>query len=74
MPPQRSRLTLDISQRMNESIERLAEKEGVSKADVIRRAIELLIAADTSRNEGFTIGAWKEESGLRTERVFVLLT
>ena len=68
----RARLTLDLSQRMNADVERLAEKNNTTKADILRFAIELLTAADKAKDSGMNVGAWSEDSaGNRKEREFI---
>lgn len=69
----RTRLTLDLSERLNEVVERLAKERGMTKADVLRTALEFLTMADAAKAAGMHVGAWEEEvgSGIRREREFV---
>jgi predicted DNA-binding protein len=67
----RTRLTLDLSGRMAAAISGYAEKTGKTKAEVLRSAIDLLLAADEAAEENFKVGAWKEEGNMRSEREFV---
>ncbi len=67
----RVRMTLDLSKRLNDEIERLAAERQISKADILRFAVELLSAADRAKRAGMLVGAWKEEHGTRKEREFV---
>ncbi len=55
----RSRLTLDLSARLGKSLDAYAEKHGVSKADVLRTALELLMVADRAIDDGLNVGAWR---------------
>ncbi len=48
-----------------------AEKHGVSKADVLRTALDLLMVADRAVDDGLRVGAWKTENDQRIEREFV---
>jgi hypothetical protein len=56
----RVRLTLDLSQRLNEIVDRIAAENESSKADVLRFAIEFLSAATDAKKAGMHVGAWKE--------------
>lgn len=68
----RIRLTLDLSQKLNAAVERIAEEQGTTKADVLRFAIEFLSAASDARGEGMSVGAWREDAdGKRKEREFI---
>jgi hypothetical protein len=69
----RYRITLDLSPRLNAEVERLANSIGITKADVLRSAIEFLSIADAARSDGMHVGAWIDdpESGQRKEREFV---
>jgi predicted transcriptional regulator len=68
----RVRLTIDLSSRLNETIERIAREKDTSKADVLRFAIEFLEAANNARNDGMQVGAWRyRPDGTRCEREFI---
>jgi hypothetical protein len=67
----RSRLTLDLSTRMSAALNAYADKHGVSKADVLRTALDLLIVADRAVDDGLSVGAWKTDNDQRIEREFV---
>ena len=67
----RSRLTLDLSTRMTAFLNDYADKRGITKAEALRKAVELLAVADTATEEGFKFGAWNDDDGRRTERQFV---
>jgi hypothetical protein len=43
----------------------------MSKADVLRTAMELLLTADRATQEGLTVGAWSNDENKRVEREFV---
>ena len=58
---ERVRMTLDLSHRLNATIERMAEQRQQSKADVVRAAIAALAAAEQAKSEGFSVGAWSED-------------
>lgn len=70
--PTRARLTLDLSERLNQAIEAYAAAHGLSKADVLRTAVEFLLKADRASREGMTVGAWKDDPATqrRIEREF----
>jgi len=67
----RSRLTLDLSTRMTGALNAYADKHGVSKAEVLRTALDLLMVADRAVDEGLSVGAWKIDHDQRIERQFV---
>ena len=65
------RFTVDVSRRLADEIEKIAQETGRSKADVFRLAIELLSSAREARGDGMHVGAWKDEPEHRREREFV---
>jgi hypothetical protein len=67
----RVRLTLDLSQRLNAIVDRIAAENETSKADVLRFAIEFLGAATDAKKSGMHVGAWKDDDGNRREREFI---
>ncbi|MGQ0446233.1 MAG: hypothetical protein ACT4O2_14190 [Beijerinckiaceae bacterium] len=68
----RVRLTLDLSQKLNAIVDKIAAENDTSKADVLRFAIEFLGAATNAKRDGMQVGAWKEsDDGTRREREFV---
>jgi hypothetical protein len=51
---------------------KIALSRGVSKAEVLRTAIEFLERANVALEDGMFVGAWKEDkSGNRREREFL---
>ncbi len=50
------RLSLDLSPDANAVLERLAEDKGVSKADILRRAIVLIEAVTEAKKGGLRVG------------------
>lgn len=70
---ERTRMTLDLSARINAELERLAAKTQKSKADLLRLGFDYLLRAEKALEEGMTVGAWKDdkEEGSRQEREFV---
>lgn len=61
----RTRLTLDMSARLNQAVEDFASENGFTKAEVLRNAVEFLLKAKRASNEGLTVGAWKNDAGGR---------
>jgi hypothetical protein len=61
------RLSLDLSPDTNTVLEHLAEDKGVSKADILRRAIALMEVAVEAKKNGRKFGAVDEEEKLVTE-------
>ena len=71
-PISRVRLTLDLSLRLNAVVEKIAQSRGVTKADVLRTAVEFLDRANSAIEDGMLVGAWKEDkAGVRREREFI---
>jgi hypothetical protein len=66
----RSRLTLDLSNRMTSALNSYAEKHGITKAEALRNAVELLMVADDAVEDGLKIGAFNDAEK-RLEREFV---
>lgn len=46
------RLTLDVSQELNRTLEELAEQTGSTKSDLLRRAIALMEVAVDAKQKG----------------------
>lgn len=67
----RIRLTLDLSSPVNQHLEKLANESGKTKSELMRQAIDFLLRAQEAKEERMNVGAWKDEDGLRTERLFL---
>ncbi len=65
------RFTVDVSRRLAEEIEKMAQDTGRTKAEVFRLAIELLSTAREAQKDGMHVGAWDETPEQRREREFV---
>ena len=53
-------------------MERLAQANGTSKADVLRFAVEFLRLQRPLRRRTVSVsGAWTDEDGIRSEREFI---
>ena len=52
MAADKIRLTLDVSQELNRTLEHLAEQTGSSKSDLLRRAIALMEVAVDGKRKG----------------------
>jgi predicted transcriptional regulator len=73
-PPEAAkvRLTIELSQKLNSIVDKIATENETSKADVLRFAIEFLEAATKARKDGMQVGAWEDKpDGGRREREFV---
>jgi hypothetical protein len=73
---ERVRLTVDLSAQLNAELERLAAATGRTKAELLRLGVDFLAKANAAKQEGMTIGAWKDnpDTGARREREFVGVT
>ena len=58
------RLALRVSDSFLEGLDQLAEAEGLSRAEVVRRAVALLAFAKKEKQEGRSMGFFVEEGGL----------
>ena len=70
---ERTRLTIELNSKLDDELDRISEKYGRSKSDVLRLAIDLLSKVEGAKDEGMKVGAWRqdEEGHHRTEREFV---
>lgn len=57
------RLALRVSDAFLEGLDQLAETEGLSRAEVVRRAVALLAFARKEEKEGRRMGFFTEENG-----------
>ncbi|MEB3262485.1 MAG: ribbon-helix-helix domain-containing protein [Cyanobacteriota bacterium] len=57
------RLALRVSDAFLEGLDQLAEAEGLSRAEVVRRAVALLAFARKEQQEGKRMGFFVEENG-----------
>ncbi|WP_417459477.1 ribbon-helix-helix protein, CopG family [Kordiimonas sp.] len=55
-----SRLTLDLSKDVDNRLTEIAKREGISKAEAMRRAFALLAMADTEKSKGNSLGIVRE--------------
>jgi hypothetical protein len=74
MAQERTRLTVDVSQRFLQYIDDLTYRIGITRADAFRMGLDHLIAARNASKAGMTVGAWRddEKRGIRIEREFRL--
>ena len=56
-----SRMSVNLSPEMEKLIEETAEKENISKGDVIRRAFALLKVSETEKKNGRFLAVAKED-------------
>ena len=76
MPKQSSekfkgRKTVDLPQPLDDAITRLADEAGLSVAEILRRAADRLVKEENRREEGFQIGAFKEDEDGRISRAYL---
>ncbi len=58
-----TRLTLDLSDDVNERLTQIAKQSNISKAETIRRALSLLSVAEKEAQHGRSLAIVKEENG-----------
>lgn len=63
------RLTLDLSQELDELLQRLADSTGGTKSDVMRKSITLMELAVEAKRAGRRFGVAHEGQNLATEIV-----
>ena len=63
------RLSLQVSQELNQTIEEIAENIGANRTDVIRQALALMKVAHTAKKDGKHLGIVRDASKLDTEIV-----
>lgn len=66
------RLSLQVSQELNQVLEEIAESTGSNRTDVIRQALALMRVAHNAKKEGRHIGLVSDARKLDTEIVGLL--
>lgn len=69
MAADKIRLTLDVSQELNRTLEHLAEQTGSSKSDLLRRAIALMEVAVDGKRKGQNLTLADKEDRVVTKIV-----
>jgi predicted transcriptional regulator len=66
-----TRLTLDLSSEIDEKLTDIAKRNGITKAEAMRRAFALLAIADQEKrkNKGFSLGIVRETEDHTLEAV-----
>jgi metal-responsive CopG/Arc/MetJ family transcriptional regulator len=67
--PNRVRLTLELSTSLNDTLEGMARESGASKAEIIRKALALMEAANAAKKEGNQIGIINRQDHIVTRIV-----
>ena len=59
-----TRLTLDLSSEIDDKLSDIAKRNGITKAEAMRRAFALLAVADTEKQKGngFSLGIVRENA------------
>ena len=70
---QRTRITVDISNNLSESLDQIARETGRNKSEVLRQAISLMVYAQQAKDDGMKVGGWVEDDDakIRREREFI---
>ena len=63
------RLSLQVSQELNRTLEEIAESTGTNRTDVIRQALALMKVAHSAKREGRHLGIVDDARKLDTEIV-----
>lgn len=66
------RLSLQVSQELNQTLEEIAESTGTNRTDVIRQALALMKVAHQGKKEGRHLGLVADPKRLDTEIVGLL--
>ncbi|WP_346798750.1 CopG family transcriptional regulator [Halomonas sp. Bachu 37] len=56
-----SRLTVDLSKEISDRLTEIARKEGITKAEAMRRAFALLSVAEQEKAKGNSLGIVRED-------------
>lgn len=64
----RVRMTVDLMGPLAVELERTAQQLGKSKTEVVREGLSYVFRALRARNDGYLVGAWKEEADGRILR------
>lgn len=65
----RTRLSLEVSPQLNNLLEHLADQLGVTKSDVLRKAVVLMKVAVEANQQGKKMGIAEKDQPLSTEIV-----
>ena len=66
------RLSLQVSQELNQTLEEIANSTGTNRTDVIRQALALMKVAHTAKRDGRHLGIVSDAKKLDTEIVGLL--
>jgi predicted transcriptional regulator len=61
------RLTVDVSQELNKTLESLAQASGSTKSDILRRALTLMEVAAKAKSEGKKMAVVDQSNSVITE-------
>jgi len=64
-----NRMSVNLSPEMESLIEETSRREGITKAEVIRKAFALLQISETEKSKGRSIGIISEDKGSHEMRV-----
>ena len=64
----RVRMTVDLVGPLADELEKTAQKLGKSKTDLVRDGLAYVFRALRARNDGYFVGAWKEDPDGKVER------
>ncbi|WP_199084635.1 hypothetical protein [Bosea sp. ASV33] len=64
----RVRMTVDLTGPLAQELESAAQRLGRTKTDVVREGLNYVFKAMKARNDGFLVGAWKEDEEGRVQR------
>jgi predicted transcriptional regulator len=67
VPAEKVRLSLQVSQELNRTLEDIAESTGTNRTDVIRQALALMMVAHSAKKEGRHLGIVSDARKLDTE-------
>jgi predicted transcriptional regulator len=69
MAAEKVRLSLQVSQELNQTLEEIAESTGTNRTDVIRQALALMKVAHAAKRDGRHLGIVNDARKLDTEIV-----
>lgn len=66
----RNRKTVDLPAKLEAEIQERADELGITVSEFIRRAANRMLAQESYRDRGFTVGAWTEDEDGKVLRAY----
>jgi Arc/MetJ-type ribon-helix-helix transcriptional regulator len=56
------RVTIYLPDDELQALDRLCQREGLTRAEAVRRAVRLLLASDSERDAAVAVGGWRDKA------------